>query len=63
MSNPAIRMMCPNLRCRSLLAVPASARGKNVRCKQCGTRITVPAKPGGTPTPADTTPQTTDTPT
>ena len=44
MSNAAIRLLCPNLRCRSLLAVPTSARGKNVRCRQCGTRITVPAK-------------------
>lgn len=44
MANPAIRLLCPNLRCRSLLAVPVSARGKNVRCRQCGTRITVPAK-------------------
>lgn len=44
MSNPAIRLLCPNLRCRTLLAVPMTARGKNVRCRQCGTRITVPAK-------------------
>lgn len=56
MANSAIRMMCPNLRCRSLLAVPASARGKNVRCKQCGSRITVPDK-AAAPAP---TPQITD---
>ena len=44
MANPAIRLLCPNLRCRTLLAVPLSARGKNVRCRQCGTRIQVPQK-------------------
>ena len=44
MANPAIRLICPNLRCRTLLAVPLSARGKNVRCRQCGTRIQVPNK-------------------
>jgi len=44
MANPAIRLLCPNLRCRTLLAVPLSARGKNVRCRQCGTRIQVPNK-------------------
>ena len=41
-----IRLMCPNLRCRSLLAVPTTARGKNVRCRVCGTRIQVPLKTG-----------------
>lgn len=45
MANSSIRMMCPNLRCRTLLAVPPTARGKNVRCRQCGSRIQVPNKP------------------
>ena len=40
----AIRLICPNLRCRSLLCVPATARGKTVRCGQCGGRISVPQK-------------------
>jgi len=43
MANTSIRLMCPNLRCRTLLAVPVTARGKNVRCRLCGTRIQVPA--------------------
>jgi hypothetical protein len=37
-----IRIMCPNLLCRKVLAVPASARGKTVRCRGCGTNIRVP---------------------
>lgn len=40
--NDGIRMMCPNLTCRKVLAVPTSARGKTVRCKACGTAIRVP---------------------
>lgn len=42
-----IRIMCPNLTCRKILAVPQSARGKTVRCKGCGTNIRVPANSGG----------------
>ena len=43
MSNSeTIRLMCPNLVCRKILAVPASARGKTVRCKGCQTNIRVP---------------------
>jgi len=49
MSSAAIKLICPNLRCRSLLSVPPTARGKNVRCRQCGTRIQVPDK--GKPKP------------
>jgi ribosomal protein S27E len=37
-----VRIMCPNLTCRRVLAVPTSARGKTVRCKNCGTTIRVP---------------------
>lgn len=40
----AIRIMCPNLRCRAVLAVPAEARGRMVRCRACGTSIKVPSK-------------------
>ncbi len=43
MSPPqALRIICPNLTCRSLLSVPANARGKVVRCRQCGTNIKIP---------------------
>jgi len=38
-----VRIICPNLKCRAILSVPATARGKSVRCKMCGSRITVPA--------------------
>lgn len=38
-----MRIMCPNLQCRSMLAVPNSARGRTVRCRSCGTTIRVPS--------------------
>lgn len=41
----SIRMICPNLRCRAILSVPPAARGKTVRCRQCGMRIQVPSGP------------------
>ena len=41
---PSVRIMCPNLTCRKVLAVPMSARGKTVRCKTCGTNIRIPAE-------------------
>lgn len=45
-----IRIMCPNLVCRKILAVPTSARGKTVRCKGCQTNIRVPdGKPAEAP--------------
>lgn len=40
-----IRVMCPCTRCRAVLVVPATARGKNVRCPACNTLFKVPAKP------------------
>lgn len=43
MTSSVIRLICPNLRCRSILAVPGSARGKMVRCRKCATRVQVPA--------------------
>ena len=49
MSTSAVRLLCPNLKCRTILAVPASARGKTVRCRSCGMRIQVP---GGNAKPA-----------
>jgi len=44
MSESAIRIMCPNLRCKAVLAVPAEARGRMVRCRACSTNIKVPLK-------------------
>ena len=40
-----LRIMCPNLSCRLVLAIPTMARGKTVRCRSCGTNIKVPASP------------------
>lgn len=37
-----LRIKCPRLTCRKILAVPMSSRGKNVRCKNCGATIRVP---------------------
>jgi len=47
MTNDTVRIMCPNLSCRKVLAVPASARGKTVtvRCRNCSTSIRIPAFP------------------
>ena len=46
----SIRIICPSLACRALLSVPVAARGKTVRCSQCGLRVSVPVKPSaGTP--------------
>lgn len=44
MSTDTIRIMCPALSCRRVLAVPVSFRGKNVRCKNCGATIGIPEK-------------------
>ena len=52
-----IRIMCPNLGCQRVLAVPSSARGKLVRCRGCGSNIRIPAtrasgESGSAPAPA-----------
>jgi len=39
-----VRIMCPNLNCRKVLAVPANCRGKTVRCRSCTTNIRVPGE-------------------
>lgn len=44
MAQSSVRIMCPNLVCRKILAVPAECRGKTVRCRNCGTNIRIPAK-------------------
>jgi hypothetical protein len=46
MAEENIRIMCPSLSCRKILAVPVSTRGKTVRCRNCGGTIRVPAKDG-----------------
>ncbi len=37
-----IRIMCPNLSCQRILAVPTGARGKVVRCHVCGMNVRIP---------------------
>lgn len=45
MSSPeTLRVMCPNLTCRKILAVPTSAHGKTVRCRSCQTNIRIPGE-------------------
>ncbi|QDU33715.1 hypothetical protein KS4_17710 [Poriferisphaera corsica] len=44
MSSSVIKLICPNLQCRKVLSVPSHARGKSVRCRACGIRVTVPGK-------------------
>jgi LSD1 subclass zinc finger protein len=39
----SIRIMCPSIQCRKVLAVPEGARGKTVRCKYCRMTIKVPS--------------------
>jgi len=46
-----IKVMCPNLTCRRVLAVPGAARGKVVRCRHCSTTIKIPPP---TPTQSST---------
>jgi len=50
-------MMCPNLRCRAVLGVPSTARGRTVRCRNCGCSIRIPASkprvPGNDDEPAN----------
>ncbi|MCA9289775.1 MAG: hypothetical protein KDA25_01530 [Phycisphaerales bacterium] len=49
MSKPeVVRIKCPQLSCQRVLAVPGNARGKLVRCRNCGTTIKIPeAKSSG----------------
>lgn len=46
-SSSTIRVMCPNLRCRAVLGVPDAARGRLVRCQNCGMNIKIPVKNDG----------------
>lgn len=49
MATNTIRLMCPNLQCRKVLAVPIGARGKTVRCRNCSMRVKVPPQPTSPP--------------
>lgn len=51
MSASMVRLICPNLKCRTLLCAPAHARGKLVKCSACGMKVRIPA-PNATPAPA-----------
>ncbi|NJL31504.1 MAG: hypothetical protein HC898_07685 [Phycisphaerales bacterium] len=42
MASDVVRVICPNLKCKAILSVPGTARGKTVRCRQCGTRVGIP---------------------
>lgn len=44
MAGETVRIICPNLNCRSILAVSDSMRGKVVKCKMCARRVMIPAK-------------------
>ena len=37
-----VQLICPNLRCRKILAVPDEVRGKLVKCQHCQTMFRVP---------------------
>lgn len=47
-----VRMICPNLKCRKVLSVPDTARGKKVRCRGCGMRVQIPVKAAVASAPA-----------
>jgi len=40
-----VNLVCPNLKCKTMLAVADKMRGQQVRCNKCGQIILVPAKP------------------
>lgn len=43
----AVQIICPNLACRKILAVPDELRGKTVKCQHCQTVLRVPGTPKG----------------
>lgn len=51
-SPQVLRVRCPNLMCQRILAVPVMARGKLVRCRNCGMTLRIPSKPDTGATPA-----------
>jgi len=38
----SVTLICPNLKCRTILQVPDATRGKKVRCSRCGRDFIVP---------------------
>ena len=42
-----VQLICPNLRCRKILGVPESLRGKAVRCQHCQQVLRVPESGDG----------------
>jgi RNase P subunit RPR2 len=53
MAENMIRLICPSLQCRRILAVPPTVRGKTIRCSACGTTIRVPEGKTAKKPPAD----------
>lgn len=62
MTSSVIRLICPNLRCRTILAVPGSSRGRMVRCRNCSARVQVPGSATGAGGEADSTGRAADPP-
>ena len=42
-STTTVMMICPNLKCRKVLQVPAQYRGQQVRCHYCNMTFAVPS--------------------
>ena len=38
----SVQIICPNLKCRKILAVPDELRGKSVKCQYCQMVLRVP---------------------
>lgn len=49
----AVTIICPNLKCRTILQVPDGVRGKKVRCGKCGNNFMVPDTKTKKPATAD----------
>ena len=58
MPEEKLRLICPNLKCRTILNVPKTARGRIIRCGQCGFRVKVPAPPEAAPSSSSPSSQT-----
>jgi hypothetical protein len=46
-----VTLICPNLKCRTILQVPEKARGRKVKCGRCGRNFVVPATAGAKKAP------------
>ena len=40
----SVTVVCTNLKCRAILSVPDTARGKKVRCSRCGQALVIPSR-------------------